>query len=609
MPPDPRDVTNGLEIPSEGYCDQPYMVINDDGSWTCVMTTGRGHEGQRGQHVVACRSTDHGETWSANYDIEPADGPEASWVMPFRAPGTGRIYAFYTYNSENLRKVKTVDGCELDRVDSLGIYAYKYSDDMGRTWSRERFEIPMRSFDCDRRNVYGGNVKFFWGVGKPFVHAGAVYVCASKVGGFGTGFFVQNEGVLFRSPNLLTEADPSRHLWETLPEGDVGLRAPPDGGPIAGEFNATPMNDSSLYGTYRTISGFSCHACSRDGGRTWKSGYMTYTPGGRRVKNPRAANFVRRFENGKYLYWFHFYGGEVLGRAPDVAGGNGYQHRNPAWLCGGVERNGHIHWSQPEIALYDECVGTRMSYPDLLEQDGEFYISETQKTVARIHRIDKSLIEGMWAQGTVAGLTRNGLVGEWNGEKTMPMQKLPPIWQGGGCSIEIGFILKSLTAGQVLFDSRDGEGRGITIITTDRGTLKLTVCSRVCDLPGASWAGGMVECSWETDRHLLTMEKPHLICFIMDGGPKIISVLVDGMLCDGGRERQYGWGRFHPLLKEANGASAALVAPSLNGKLLALRVYNRYLRTSEAVANFEHFRITRRSTCETRGRWCAAGNP
>ena len=64
MSGDRRNVREGWEIPSEGYCDQPYVVRTDDGAWLCVLTTGSGHEGQPGQHVVSARSTDCGRTWS-----------------------------------------------------------------------------------------------------------------------------------------------------------------------------------------------------------------------------------------------------------------------------------------------------------------------------------------------------------------------------------------------------------------------------------------------------------------------------------------------------------------------------------------------------------------
>ena len=52
---DPRDIRMGREIPTENYADQPYVVRTDDGTWLCILTTGVGHEGAAGQHVVALR--------------------------------------------------------------------------------------------------------------------------------------------------------------------------------------------------------------------------------------------------------------------------------------------------------------------------------------------------------------------------------------------------------------------------------------------------------------------------------------------------------------------------------------------------------------------------
>ena len=47
-----RNIENAIsQIPSEGYCDQPYAVINKKGEWVIVMTTGAGEEGSQGQHV------------------------------------------------------------------------------------------------------------------------------------------------------------------------------------------------------------------------------------------------------------------------------------------------------------------------------------------------------------------------------------------------------------------------------------------------------------------------------------------------------------------------------------------------------------------------------
>ena len=50
------------------------------------------------------RSTDRGQTWDSPVDIEPADGPEASYVVLLKTP-YGRIYALYNHNTDNVREV------------------------------------------------------------------------------------------------------------------------------------------------------------------------------------------------------------------------------------------------------------------------------------------------------------------------------------------------------------------------------------------------------------------------------------------------------------------------------------------------------------------------
>ncbi|HLV37386.1 MAG TPA: sialidase family protein, partial [Spirillospora sp.] len=256
MNTDPRNIETGYEIPSENYCDQPYIVIADDGAWVCVLTTGRGREGDRGQHVVSTRSTDQGKTWSPLVDIEPADGPESSWVMPLKVP-SGRIYAIYNHNTDALEEVITDFG-PTRRVDTLGHFQFKYSDDNGLSWSQERYRIPLRVTQIDRDNPYQGKVQFFWGVGKPIIHNGRAYVGFAKVGRFGHGFMATSEGYFLCSENVLTESDPAKIEWELLPDGEVGLRAVSDA--VADEHNLVGLSDGSLYCTYRTIEGHPCHA-------------------------------------------------------------------------------------------------------------------------------------------------------------------------------------------------------------------------------------------------------------------------------------------------------------------------------------------------------------
>ncbi|MCD6302861.1 MAG: exo-alpha-sialidase, partial [Anaerolineae bacterium] len=418
---DPRNVRDGWEIPSEFYSDQPYLVKTADGAWLCVMTTGTGREGQPGQHVVTMRSTDHGHSWSAPCDVEPASGPEASYAVLLVAP-SGRIFCFYNHNTENVRTVRADPDVYPDglcrRVDSLGHFVFRYSDDCGQTWSAERYEIPQRLMEIDRQNAYGGELLFFWNVGKPFVLNGAAYVSLHKIGGFGAGFFTRSEGVLLRSPDLLDLDDPADAHWETLPEGDHGLRTPPGGGPIAEEQSYTVLSDGSIYAVYRSVDGHPVCALSRDGGRTWSTPAYQRFADGRLMKHPRAANFCWAYGQGRYLYWFHNHGGRFVREATSAH--MPYEDRNPAWICGGIEVDTSagktIAWSQPEILLYDDDPYVRMSYPDLLVDEGITYVSETQKDVARIHTIDGTLPDGLFKQlaATPAPLPHDVLLA-WDG--------------------------------------------------------------------------------------------------------------------------------------------------------------------------------------------------
>ncbi|NLG28788.1 MAG: exo-alpha-sialidase [Chloroflexi bacterium] len=390
---DPRNLANGWEIPSLGYCDQPYVVKTLDGAWLCTMTTGAGPEGAGGQHIVATRSLDRGRTWSPLLAIEPPTGPEASWAMPLCVP-SGRVYVFYTYNARNLREVLADTEYARRRVDTLGEYAFKFSDDGGLTWSRDRYYIPVRETAIDRANPYGGSVRFFWGVGKPISDRGRVWLGFAKVGRLGEGFLAQSEGWLLSSDNLLTETDPTRIRWETLPDGDDGLRAPD--GPIAEETSVTALSDGSLFCTYRTVAGHPCHAYSRDGGHSWTPpAYMTYGPQGPLVNNPRAANFCWRLSDGRFLYWFHNNTARTYSSSPEGRGS-----RNPAWLLGGIERDGPdgrvIHWGRPEVVLYADDPFVGISYPDLIEYGGRVYITATQKTIARVHEVPDWLLARLW---------------------------------------------------------------------------------------------------------------------------------------------------------------------------------------------------------------------
>lgn len=592
-PADPRNIATGRTIPGEGYADQPYIVKTADGAWLCAITTASGREGASGQHVVSMRSADQGKTWEKIVPIESDQGPEASYVVLLKTP-YGRVYAFYNYNTENLRQVKTDDGKFIKRVDSLGDFVFKYSDDSGHSWSAQHYKVPVREFATDRNNAYGGKVRFFWNVGRPLLLKDHALVPLHKVGSFGAGFFTQSEGAFVDCRNIYTEKDPAKLDFGTLPDGDVGLRTPPGGGKISEEQSVTSLSDGSLYCVYRTVDGWPTNAYSRDGGHTWTTpAYMTHSPGGPRVKHPRAANFVWACGNGKYLYWFHNHGGPFIAKMEAEPGGasSPYNDRNPAWVLAGVERDTPagkiIEWSQPEILLYDDDPYIRMSYPDLVEEGGKYYITETQKNIARLHTISPNLLDHLFNQFTANSVARDGLILNVSGDQLhkepIKMPRLPE-FNGrdrsrpdyaiadlrAGFSLDFWFELKSAAAGTVLLDSRDEQGRGILVSTLPNGAVGLTMND------------GRSESSWACDASAIKARNLQHMVIVVDGGPKIISFIVDGVFCDGGDERQFGWGRYSPNLRAPNGAATMKVDAAVR----ALRLYRRALLTSEAVGNF-----------------------
>lgn len=580
--PDWRDIARGAVIPDEEYVDQPYIVQTTDGAWLCVLTTSAGGEGATSSHVLSTRSTDHGKTWSPLLALEPQTPPESAYATMVRTP-SGRIYAFYNHNTDNVREVPPQTGTKpVTRVDSLGHFVFKFTDDGGRSWSSQRYEIPIRETQIDRDNLTGGKVRFFWHVGRPLVHRGAVYVPFSKMVGISN--LSRSEAYFLRSDNLLTERDPAKIRWTTLPDGEAGLRAP--GEIIAEEPSLVALSDGSICCTYRTAAGRSAIAYSRDDGRTWTpTAFMTYTPGGRTVKHTRAANFVWKTASGRYLYWYHNH------EVPNFTG-----QRNPAWVAGGREIDTPagriIEWSQPEIMLYAAGADTRMSYPDLIEEGGRYFVTETQKTVARVHEVPAAFFETLWAQFDLRTVSARGLALELQGKACAPgaTAKLPAKFDleappaEGGLTIEAWVKFNDLARGQTLFESRDAAGNGFALETTARGTVALS-------LRGAFGGPGRenaveAETSWDCDPGLLRPGGWHHVVAIVDGGAKIISFVVDGQLNDGGAARPYGWARFSSELRSIPTNKDLALAPALHGELASVRIYRRHLMTSEAVGNW-----------------------
>ena len=69
-------------------------------------------------------------------------------------------------------------------------------------------------------------------------------------------------------------------------------------------------------------------------------------------------------------------------------------------MLGGIERGSPagkvIHWGAPIAVLAAADPRIRISYPDFIQEDGRVFITETQKTVARVHEIPDALLRSLW---------------------------------------------------------------------------------------------------------------------------------------------------------------------------------------------------------------------
>ena len=563
-----RNIENALSvIPSKGYCDQPYVVVLNNGTWLCVFTTNTGHEGTGGQHIVSCNSEDQGKSWSDPVNIEDPGKESASWAMPYLTK-YGRVYVFYDYNGD---KIHELHGKKNIREDMLGWYCYKYSDDEGKTWS-QRYRLDVRKTAVDFNNNWNGEVQMMWGIGKPVNVDGGMMFAFTKIGQY---MLDNSEGWFFRCDNINTEKDPEKLNWSMLPASQYGLKNKTLG-PINAEQNIFQMQNGTIYCMYRTISGHPAESYSYDRGKHWTIPQIPRYENGIQIKNPRACSRIWKCKNGKYLFWYH------------NNGGWNFNNRNPSWISGGIEKGGKILWSQPEILLFSENIEMRMSYPDLIEQDGKYWITETNKEIARCHIIPNDFLNMIWSQFERSIITYKGLLQGWSDKYLIPgaILSLPVKNQYDfrrGFTLDFRLELQDLATGQIILIARSENGKTVELRTGEYGSIEIVL------------KDGVNSDSWNSDPGLIPAYGEHCVSVTVDNGPKIIQFVIDGIVCNGRDFRQFGWGRFIANMEdfdfnkiEVGGLKQGSLRP--RGKLTNLRIYDRPLMNTELIGNHRNFR-------------------
>ncbi len=557
-----RNAKNGLSIYANGYCDQPYIIVLKNGKWLCVFTTNEGLEGSKGQHIVSCLSNNQGKTWTKPVKIEKPGIESASWAMPYLTD-YGRVYVFYNYNGDKIHNLGTRVNI---REDMLGWYCFKYSDDEGKTWS-ERHRLNVRTTNVDRNNDWQGSVQMMWGIGKPVDVDEGMMFAFTKIGKYLND---NSEGWFFSCDNINTEKNIAKLNWQNLPESQVGLKNE-ELGSINAEQNIFQMNNGSIYCMYRTASGYPAESYSFNGGKSWTLPVPPKYQNGEVLKNPRACPRIWKCKNDNYLLWYH------------NNGANNYSSRNPAWISGGIEKDGKILWSQPEILLYEDDPDVRMSYPDLIEQNGKYWITETNKENARCHQIPDGFFDMIWSQSERNVFVIDNLIVRWdeNEFKTNHTFKIPQTEESQyqlGFTFDFKIDLTDLQPGQVLFVVNTSDNNKIVVQTGNDGSVEMVI------------KNNEVAETWNSDPGLIKAGEEQCIAISVDNGPKIIQFIVDGTVCNGGDFKQFGWKRFKTELEnislsEIETGDLCRQQIMHTNTLKSLSIYNRPLMNTEIIGN------------------------
>src|SRR5690606_20670292 len=206
------------------------------------------------------------------------------------------------------------------------------------------------------------------------------------------------------------------------------------------------------------------------------------------------------------------------------------------------------------------------------------------------HEIDRDLVEGMWAQFSEnqTGIVKDGLILDSDPDMlksvTINFPPLPNLMTGGGFALEMWLSTGNLESGQSIISTFGPKHKGLEVSLGDHDAIRIKIHDGEMRDNTGPYFGGQ---TFTSDDGVLSSDKLHHVVFNIDGASGIASVLVDGVLSDGSLEtRPYGWGRIHTFMKDLNDTYKCKINPDFDGEIHYLRVYERYLTTSEAVRNF-----------------------
>eukprot|EP00045_Choanoeca_perplexa_P004307 m.37424 g.37424 ORF g.37424 m.37424 type:complete len:590 (+) comp12499_c0_seq1:1-1770(+) len=584
--------------------DQPYCSVLTSKTtnasaisrWLCTVTLNDHPEGSPGEHVASFFSEDQGLSWTGPALVYPkltAAGIVNSYSANLDTV-TERVYVVANANLNNVSELPS--GQHITRTDMLGYFVFRYTDDGGTTWNPELYNISYRQTSLDRANTFHGATDIFWNVDQFKYRQNHSYAMFTKVGAYAVN--PPEQGFVLHSSNARTEPDPNKIEWNFLPDGDKGPACPPGYNPNttnAEEWHVIPLAQSpGFYAVFRTNTGLLFSTRTSDA--TGQDGWIIPTPAqfqqpplagdttniSAMLKNPRGPITLKPTVNGLYLLLWFNNGAKGFQTAVEAS----VSSRNPYWLSAGQEVDGGIVFTQPEVVLYMKghhaSDPLRVGYPDFIHDvDGSVWITETNKSTARVHRVQDSLLRQLYGQFTVATVASNGLIVDVTTPANGTVLPLPAtIWPApgntsayAGVTLDMWLEPASLNGGDTPLFISKGTAATLTLVQATNRSLTLTAA----DAHGVTSLTTDLACT-----KALAQPGPHHVGWTADVAVRLITVMVDGKLCDGSLVTPWGWAWLDDAQSQVGGGKTVDVGPGLQ----RLRVYNRALYVSELVGNY-----------------------
>ena len=619
---DARNISAGITMYKWGYLDQPYCVIIPNNTlpyngikispnrWVCVVTGGPGGEGSSGEVVLSLYSDDNGKTWSNPIHVDPNTTLTNAYAV-IAMNEYGRIYAMYNFNGNNVSSLP--NGQKITRTDSLGLFAYKYSDDSGTSWSQKRYILPYRNTEIDDNNSWNGTVDIMWCVDQTKWSNNQLYYAFTKIQNY--PYTPPEELWVINSPNLATEMDIDNNQikWNMYPKGQYGIPSINDNKSYnAEEGHILPLSDNKGFQiVFRTNTGhLGCaytNSSSLDINITqWTESmpceYMNQfnntATKTKYVKNPRGPitpkQVIKNTYNDEVRYLMLYYNN----------GGTDFNNRNPYWLVSGLEYFNkelgvtQILWSQPEIILFIRDRSQRPGYCDFIQyidnQTGLIQIAftETNKTIARLHYISNNILKSLLNQfESMIDPSKYNASVMFNGKSNVTnVPSLIPDFDYNSeykpnIGVSVFLILENHNnskAGQVILDYMANK-IGIRVIVTSNYAIQL----QLYDVKGNSFT---MNTDAECTSYLLDNTQ-HAFGFVIDGNVRIVTLFVDGYLCDGGDKQIFGWSWLPTTLDSmySDQQNKLMVASTYGGEIIDGYWFDEQLLTSDLVSFYRYY--------------------